>query len=360
MKYDYIVCGSGLVGAVFARKMHDNKKTVLVIDKRKHVAGNCYTEKINGINVHKYGCHIFHTNKENVWDFLNQFSKFNNYRHKGIVNYNGKIFSFPLNLMTFSQLWNVKTPDEAIKKIETEKIKIENPKNLEEWCLANVGKEIYKIFIKEYTSKQWNKNPKDLPISIIKRIPIRFDFNDDYFHTSNYQGIPENGYTNLINNILDGIRVELNTDIFKTNWKSYANKLIYCGAIDQYYEYCFGKLEYRSLRWEHKEVNGDFQGHSVVNYTDSKTKFTRIIEHKHFDKLKFDKSIVSYEFPQDFKDKNEPYYPINDEKNNLIYSKYKKIHNPNVVFTGRLGIYKYIDMDDAVSLAFKNAENELT
>lgn len=357
--YDYLVCGSGIVGATFARKMTDAGKKILVIDKRNHIAGNCYTEKINEINVHKYGCHIFHTNKKNIWDFVNQFSKFNNYRHKGIVNYKDKIYSFPLNLMTFSQLWGVKTPKEAQNKIEKEKIKIENPKNLEEWCLANVGKEIYKIFIKGYTKKQWNKNPKELPASIIKRIPIRFDFNDDYFHTSYYQGIPENGYTNLIANMLDGIRVELKTDLFKTNWKKYAKKLVYCGQIDQYYDFCFGKLDYRSLRWEHKEINHDFQGTSVVNFTEEKIDFTRIIEHKYFELNKVKNSIISFEYPQDYKDNHEPFYPINDEKNNTIISKYKKIENKNVIFTGRLGTYKYIDMDDAIALAFHNVEKEL-
>ena len=360
MKYDYLICGSGIVGSVLARKLTDAKKKVLVVEKRNHIAGNCYTEKINNINIHKYGCHIFHTNKKYVWDFVNQFSSFNNYRHKGMVNYKNKIFSFPLNLMTFSQLWNVKNPKEAKEKIEQEKIKIINPKNLEEWCLANVGKEIYKIFIKGYTTKQWGRSPKDLPASIIKRIPIRFDFNNDYFLTSYYQGIPEDGYTKMIQNMLDGIRIELNTDLFKLNWKKFAKKLIYCGQIDQYYDYCFGKLDYRSLRWEHRQLSGDFQGTSVVNYTDSINKFTRIIEHKHFEMKKLENSIISYEFPQDFTGNFEPYYPINDDKNNLIYSKYKKIENKNVLFTGRLGIYKYIDMDDAVALAISNAEKELS
>ena len=360
MIYDYLICGSGLVGAVIARKLQEAKKKLFIIEKRTHIGGNCYTENINGINVHKYGCHIFHTNKKNIWDFVNQFSRFNNYRHKGIVNYKNKIYSFPLNLMTLSQLWGINNPTEAKKRLEKEKIKIKEPNNLEEWCLANVGKEIYKIFIKGYTKKQWNTDPKNLPASIIKRLPVRFEFNDDYFHDSLYQGIPEEGYTDLISNIIGNTRVELGTDLFKTNWKRYAKKLIYCGPIDQYYEYCFGKLDYRSLKWETKEFYGDFQGHSVVNYTDEHVDHTRIIEHKHFQINKNkDYSIISYEYPQDYNGNNEPYYPINNEKNNLIYSKYNKLKNDNVIFTGRLGTYKYIDMDDAISLAIKTAEKEL-
>jgi UDP-galactopyranose mutase len=360
MIYDYLICGSGLVGAVIARKMQEAKKKILIIEKRNHIGGNCYTENINGINVHKYGCHIFHTNKKDVWEFVNKFSKFNNYRHKGIVNYKNKIYSFPINLMTLSQLWGVNNPDDAKKRLDKEKVNIKEPKNLEEWCLANIGKEVYKIFIKGYTKKQWNTDPKNLPTSIIKRIPIRFDFNDDYFHDNLYQGIPEEGYTNLISNIIGNVRVELGVNLFKTNWKRYAKKLIYCGPIDQYYDYCFGKLDYRSLSWQTKEFYGDFQGHSVVNYTDENIKHTRIIEHKHFQTNKIqDYSLISYEYPQDYTDKNEPYYPINDEKNNLIYSKYQRIENNNVIFTGRLGKYKYIDMDDAISLAIKTVEKEL-
>jgi UDP-galactopyranose mutase len=359
MKYDYLICGSGLVGSVFARKMTDAKKKVLIVEKRNHIAGNCYTEKINNINVHMYGCHIFHTNKKNVWDYVNQFSEFNDYKHKGIVNYKNKIFSFPLNMMTFCQLWGITSPQEAIEKINSDKVIFENPKNLEEWCLSNVGKEIYEKFIKHYTEKQWNCDPKYLPSSIIKRIPVRFTFNDDYFHDSIYQGIPVNGYTKLVENIVDGIKVELETDLFKIDWKKYANKLIYCGPIDQFYNYEFGKLDYRSLTWEHKELSGDFQGTSVVNYTDNQSKFTRIIEHKYFDKIENKNTIISYEYPKNLNETNEPYYPINNELNNSLYQKYKKINNDSVVFTGRLGTYKYIDMDDAISMAIKLAEKEL-
>lgn len=359
MKYDYLICGSGLVGSIFARKMTDANKKVLIIEKRNHVAGNCFTEKKNGIDVHKYGCHIFHTNKKDVWDYLNQFAKFNNYKHKGIVNYKNKIFSFPINLMTFCQLWGIVSPNEAIEKINSDKVIFENPINLEEWCLSNVGKEIYEVFIKNYTKKQWNCDPKCLPSSIIKRIPIRFTFNDDYFHDSTYQGIPTEGYTQMVGNITDNVQVELGIDLFDIDWKKYAEKLIYCGPIDQFYNYEFGKLQYRSLSWEHKELSGDFQGTSVVNYTDEETKFTRIIEHKHFNMTVNDKTIISYEYPKDLNETNEPYYPINNEKNNNLYQKYKGIGENNIIFTGRLGTYKYIDMDDAVSMAFKLAEKEL-
>ena len=359
MKYDYLICGSGLVGSVFARKMTDANKKVLIIEKRNHIAGNCFTKKKNGIDVHKYGCHIFHTNKKDVWDYLNQFTKFNNYKHKGIVNYKNKIFSFPINLMTFCQLWGITSPNEAVEKINSDKILFENPKNLEEWCLSNVGKEIYEIFIKNYTKKQWNCDPKHLPSSIIKRIPIRFTFNDDYFHDSTYQGIPVEGYTQMVSNIIDNIQIELEIDLFDIDWKKYANKLIYCGPIDQFYNYEFGKLQYRSLSWEHKELSGDFQGASVVNYTDEEKKFTRIIEHKHFSMIDNDKTIISYEYPKDLNETNEPYYPINNEENNNLYKKYKNINQDNVIFTGRLGTYKYIDMDDAISMALKLSEKEL-
>lgn len=355
-KYDYLIVGSGLFGSVFAQQAKQNKKKVLVIEKRNHVGGNIYTENISGINVHKYGCHIFHTNKKNVWDYVNQFVEFNKYRHKGIVNYKGKIYSFPINLMTLCQVWNVSSPQEAKQKMDEDKIHISHPNNMEEWCLANIGKKLYKIFIKDYTKKQWGRNPKELPASIVKRIPIRLNFDDNYFHDFLYQGIPIGGYTKLINNMLEGIKVETNTDFSQIkNWGRYAKNLIFCGGIDSYFNHVFGELEYRSLKWDHCEFDGDYQGTTVVNYTDFSTPFTRIIEHKHFENSNHPNSIVSKEYSVDWRETKDPYYPITNEKNNALYNKYKSLakKEKNVKISGRLGSYKYLDMDDTISMSLR-------
>jgi UDP-galactopyranose mutase len=363
MKYDYLIVGSGFFGATFAQQAKEKGKSVMVIDKRSNVAGNAYTENVNGINVHKFGSHIFHTSKKEVWNYVNQFSSFNNYRHKGIVNFKGKIYSFPINLMTMSQIWGITTPEQAKNKIKEEIIKFDNPQNMEEWCLSTIGKTLYETFIEGYSIKQWNKHPRELPASVVKRLPVRMTFNDDYFHDLDYQGIPIGGYTKMIKNMLEGIKVELGTDFgtLRKKWTTYAKKLIFCGGIDQYFECALGELEYRSLQWEHEEMKGDFQGHSCVNYTDIETKFTRIIEHKHFEKLDAENTIVSKEYPVDWLETKEPYYPINDDRNKNLYRKYRDLANEekDVIISGRLGSYKYIDMDDTISMALNIAKKEI-
>ena len=360
MKFDYMVVGSGIFGATFAQKAKEKGKNVLVVDKRDHIAGNVYTKNINGVNVHLYGCHIFHTDKKEVWDYVNRFVSFNNYRHKGIVNFKGKIYSFPINLMTLSQLWGVTTPTEARLKIKEEIVPCDNPKNMEEWCLSVIGKTLYETFIEGYSTKQWNKTPKELSASIVKRLPIRMTFNDDYFHDLSYQGIPIGGYTKMIENMLDGIKIELGTE-FKNNWRDYAKKLVYTGGIDNFYNYEYGELEYRSLKWEHEELKGDFQGHSCVNYTDIETPFTRIVEHKHFENPDSENTIISREYSVDWKKTKDPYYPINNERNNHLYQRYRSLakNEKDVIISGRLGSYKYLDMDDTISMALKTAAEEL-
>lgn len=362
MKYDYLIVGSGIFGSTFAQQAKEKGKSVLVIDKRNHIAGNVYTHRINGINVHIYGCHIWHTDKKEVWEYVNRFVSFNNYRHKGIVNFKGKIYSFPINLMTLSQLWGVTTPKQAELKIKEEVIPCKNPSNMEEWCLSVIGKTLYETFIEGYSTKQWNKHPRELSASIVKRLPIRMTFNDDYFHDSTYQGIPIGGYTQMVENMLDGIKIELETDFskFKNNWQDYAKKLVYTGGIDSFYDYEYGELEYRSLKWDHEEIAGDFQGHSCVNYTDLETPFTRIVEHKHFEFLESANTMISKEYSVDWRETKDPYYPINNDRNNELYQKYRSLakNEKNVIISGRLGSYKYLDMDDTISMALKTAEKE--
>jgi UDP-galactopyranose mutase len=356
MKYDYLIVGSGLFGSTFAQQAKENKKKVLIIDKRSHIGGNIYTENIDGINVHKYGCHIFHTNKQEVWDYVNRFVSFNNYRHKGVVNFKDKIFSFPINLMTLCQVYGVTNPNDAQKMMNQDKVLIHHPKNMEEWCLANIGKKLYKIFIEGYSKKQWGCHPKKLPSTIIKRLPVRLTFDDNYFHDFKFQGIPIGGYTKLIKNMIDGIKVELGTDYSEIkDWKKYAKNLVFSGGIDQFFNYEYGELEYRSLKWEHEKLQGDFQGTSCVNYTDLKTKFTRIVEHKHFENSNLPNTIISKEYSTTWKETKDPYYPITNEKNLNLYNKYKKLttQQKNVIISGRLGSYKYLDMDDTISLSLK-------
>jgi UDP-galactopyranose mutase len=363
LKYDYLIIGSGLFGSTFAQQAKAKGKTVMVMDKRDHIGGNVYTKNTDGINVHAYGCHIFHTNNREVWDYVNRFVKFNNYRHKGVVNFGGKIYSFPINLMTMSQIWGVTTPQEAKRKIMEDIVPHINPCNMEEWCLSNIGKTLYKTFIEGYSTKQWNKHPRELPATIVKRLPIRFTFNDDYFHNLNHQGIPIGGYTSMVENMLCGVKVELGTDFssMKDKWKKYAKRLVYCGGIDSYFDKTYGELEYRSLRWEHEQLDGDFQGHSCVNYTDASVPFTRIVEHKHFENPEHKKTIISKEYPVDWRETRDPYYPITDEKNGELYRKYRKLaeKEKNVLISGRLGSYKYLDMDDTISMALKASEKEL-
>ncbi len=369
--YDYLVVGSGLFGSVFAREAKNRGKSVLVIDKRNNVGGNIYTENIEGIHVHKYGAHIFHTNNKEVWDYLNKYIEFNRFTNSPIANYKGEIYSLPFNMYTFNKMWGVVTPAEAKERIEREvrEANITNPKNLEEQAISLVGKDIYLKLIKGYTEKQWGRDCKDLPSFIIKRLPVRFTYDNNYFNAL-YQGIPKGGYTKLINNLLDGIEVRLNTDYLKEKekYENIAKKIVFTGPIDEYYNYKLGALEYRSVRFETELLNiNNFQGNAAVNYTDKETPWTRIIEHKWFEFGKDDngndipKTVISREFSSEWKLGDEPYYPVNDEKNNKLYEEYKKLsmNEKNVIFGGRLGSYSYYDMDKTVEKALELVKEEL-
>lgn len=357
--YDYLIVGSGLFGCVFAEQAKRDKKKCLIIEKRNHPFGNCYTEDVHGINIHKYGPHIFHTNNEDIWEYVNKFAIFNNYVNRPKVNYNGNIYSFPINLMTLYQLWGVSTPDQAREKLDSVKITINNPSNLEEWILSQVGSEIYEKFIKGYTEKQWNTDPKNLPSSIIKRLPIRLNFNDNYFNDK-YQGIPIGGYTQMMQNISDGTEIILNTDYIDNReyWNSIAKKIVYTGPIDRFFDYSFGVLDYRSLKFEQQVLDTDyFQGCAIVNYTDKQVPFTRIIEHKYFEESAFikDKTVVTREYPQDWKVGMDAFYPINNKLNNDIFTKYKLLandFNKNTIFGGRLAEYCYYDMHQIIGSAW--------
>ncbi len=360
--YDYLIIGGGLFGSVFAHEMSKLKRKCLIIEKRTHIGGNCYTENRSGINVHMYGPHIFHTSNKIIWDWIGQFSKFNNFKNNPKVFYENKIYSFPINLLTLHQLWGVNSPEEASNKLNSVKIKINNPQNLEEWAISEVGMELYNIFIKGYTQKQWNISPNKLPSSIIKRLPIRLSFDDDYFFDK-YQGIPINGYTNIFRNMLIGIDVKLNTNYFdnQKKWDSVANKVVYTGKIDEFFNYKYGRLEYRSLNFLHTKLNiKDYQGCAIINYTDYKVPYTRIIEHKHFENLLSNETWITKEYPTNHNKNNDAFYPINNNKNNEIYSKYKKLTNkyPNVIFGGRLAEYKYFDMHHIIENALEISKNE--
>lgn len=366
MKYDYLIVGTGLFGAIFAYEANKRGKKCLVIDKRNHVAGNIYTENIEGINVHKYGAHIFHTSNEEVWDYIQQFVKFNRYTNSPIANYKGEIYNMPFNMNTFNKLWGVITPKEAKEKIEEEKRQagIEEPKNLEEQAISLVGKTIYEKLVKGYTEKQWGKKAKELPSFIIKRLPVRFTYDNNYFNDL-YQGIPMGGYTQIIEKMLEGIDVKLNYDYFehREELDNIANKTIFTGQIDKYYDYKFGELEYRSLRFETEILDmQNYQGNAVVNYTEYEIPYTRIIEHKHFE---FDttspKTIVTKEYPDSWNKEKEPYYTINNERNNKLYEKYAELASEDnkVIFGGRLGSYKYYDMDKVILEALNTVNKEL-
>ena len=360
--YDYLIIGSGLFGSVCARELTDAGFKCLVIDKRNHVGGNVYTENIKGINVHKYGPHIFHTSNKKIWDYVNKFVEFNHFSYRPRVNFNNKIYSFPINMMTLYQLWGVTNPKEALEKINKVKINIKNPSNLEEYILSKVGKEIYETFIKGYTKKQWEKDPKDLPVSIIKRIPIRLTFDDNYYFDK-YQGIPIGGYTKLINNLLREIEVKTNIDYFKNKAELdlVSNKVIFTGKIDEYFNYKFGELEYRGLNFEQEILDIDnFQGVAGMNYTSEKVPFTRIIEHKHFEFGKQKHTIITKEYPKKASKNDIPYYPINNKANNKRYSKYKKLaEKTNVIFGGRLAEYKYYDMHQVIGSALSKVKKEI-
>lgn len=361
--YDYLIVGSGLFGATFAYEMNKVGKKCLIIENKDHIAGNCYTENKDNINIHKYGPHIFHTNDKHIWDWINQFAEFNNYKHTAKVNFKDKLFSFPINLMTLNQLWGINTPEEAISKLKEVSIDIDNPENLEEWILSQVGEDIYNTFIKGYTTKQWGRPPSKLPKFIIKRLPIRTNFDDNYYFDK-YQGIPIGGYTKMFEKILDGIEVRLSTNYFsnKDYYNSISKKIVFTGKIDEFFDYKFGRLEYRSLRFENERLDiNDFQGCSQVNYTDSEIPFTRITEHKHFEDTKSDVTWISKEYSFSCGENDIPYYPINDEKNSNIYKMYKDLSEEydNIIFGGRLSEYRYYDMHQIIGSALSKVKGEL-
>lgn len=369
--YDYLIVGAGLFGAVFARQATDAGKKVLVIDKRPNIAGNVYTEDIEKIHVHKYGAHIFHTNNKEVWEYVTKFAEFNRFTNSPVANYKGELYSLPFNMYTFNKMWNVITPQEAAAKIEEQRKEagITEPQNLEEQAISLVGKDIYEKLIKGYTEKQWGRDCKDLPSFIIKRLPVRLTFDNNYFNAL-YQGIPVGGYTKMVANMLDGIEVRLNTDYLenKDELDKLAEKVVYTGAIDAYFDYKLGALEYRSVRFDTEVLDTpNFQGNAAVNYTDRETPWTRIIEHKWFEFGKDDegndipKTVISREYSSEWKVGDEPYYPVNDEKNGKLYQEYKKLaeDEKNVIFGGRLGEYKYYDMDAVIASALGLCEREL-
>lgn len=369
--YDYLIIGAGLFGSVFARKATDAGKKVLVIDKRPNIAGNVYTEDIEHIHVHKYGAHIFHTNNKEVWEYVTKFAEFNRFTNSPVANYKGELYSLPFNMYTFNKMWGVVTPQEAAAKIEAQRKEagITEPRNLEEQAISLVGKDIYEKLIKGYTEKQWGRDCKDLPAFIIKRLPVRPTFDNNYFNAL-YQGIPEGGYTKMVANMLDGIEVRLNTDYLekKDELDALADKVVYTGAIDAYFNYKLGALEYRSVRFDTEVLDmPNFQGNAAVNYTDKETPWTRIIEHKWFEFGKDDegndipKTVISREYSSEWKVGDEPYYPVNDEKNGALYQEYKKLADAEkkVIFGGRLGEYKYYDMDAVIASALSLAKREL-
>lgn len=370
MKYDYLVVGSGLYGAIFAHEAKAKGKSVLVVDKRPNIAGNVYTEKQEGINVHMYGAHIFHTNDKRVWNYITQFAEFNRFTNSPVANYKGELYSMPFNMYTFNKMWGVVTPEEAAAKIEEQKKEITGePKNLEEQAISLVGRDIYEKLVKGYTEKQWGRDCKELPAFIIKRLPVRLTFDNNYFNAL-YQGIPIGGYTKMVENLLDGIEVRLNTDYLehKAELDALADKVVYTGPIDAYFGFKLGTLEYRSVRFENETLDiPNFQGNAAVNYTDRETPWTRIIEHKWFEFGKDEdgndlpKTIISREYSSEWKAGDEPYYPVNDEKNGQLYAKYKELADKEtgVIFGGRLGEYKYYDMDTTIASVLDMCDKEL-
>ena len=348
--YDVLIVGAGLYGAVCARELTEQGAKVLVIDKRDHIAGNIYTEEVEGIQVHKYGAHIFHTNNETVWNYVRRFSDFNRFTNSPIANYKGEIYSLPFNMYTFNKMWGVVTPEEAAAKIEEQRKEIHgDPRNLEEQAISLVGRDVYEKLVKGYTQKQWGRSCKDLPAFIIKRLPVRFSYDNNYFN-ARFQGIPVGGYTKMVERMLDGVDVRLNTDYFTGRYDK-AGFTIYTGPIDRFFGYCEGPLQYRSVSFATEILDiQNYQGNAVVNYTDSETPYTRIIEHKHFEFGNQPKTVVSYEYSTEWKFGDDPFYPVNDEKNNALYAKYKELASErlDVMFGGRLGRYRYYDMDQTV------------
>ena len=365
MKYDYLIVGAGLYGAVFAHEATKQGKKCLVVDKRDHIAGNIYTYECEGINVHQYGAHIFHTNNKQVWEYVNQFAEFNRYTNSPVANYNGEIYNLPFNMNTFNKMWGVITPAEAQAKIEQQRAEagITEPKNLEEQAISLVGTDIYEKLIKGYTGKQWGRPCTELPAFIIKRLPVRFTYDNNYFNAL-YQGIPVGGYTQMVANMLGDVEVRLNTDYFenKAELDQLAEKVVYTGPVDAYFDYKLGTLQYRSVRFETETLDMEnYQGNAVVNYTDSETPYTRIIEHKHFEFGTQAKTVISREYSAEWNVGDEPYYPVNDDKNGALYAQYKELADKeeNVIFGGRLGEYKYYDMDKVIEVALDVVTNEL-
>ena len=363
-KLDYLVVGAGLFGATVANQAKRAGHSVLVLDKRPHIGGNVYTENVEGIQVHRYGAHIFHTNSREVWNFINRFAEFNRFTNSPVANYHGELYSLPFNMYTFNRMWGVVTPAEAEAKIAEQRraAGITDPKNLEEQAISLVGKDIYEKLIKGYTEKQWGRPCTELPAFIIKRLPVRFTFDNSYFNAL-YQGIPIGGYTAMVGRMLDGVEVQLNTDYLKekSRWDAIAEKIIYTGPIDAYFDYRLGTLQYRSVRFETEVLDmQNFQGNAAVNYTDRETPWTRIIEHKWFEFGTQPKTVISREYSSEWKPGDEPYYPVNDEKNNALYAQYKKLaeEEKNVIFGGRLGEYKYYDMDAVLEAALKLSAKE--
>lgn len=355
MKYDYLIVGAGLFGAVFANEAKKKGKKCLVIEKRNHVAGNIYTKDWNGIQVHQYGAHIFHTSDKNIWEYVNQFSEFNQYINSPVAVYKDELYNLPFNMNTFSKMWGIKTPAEAKEIIQKqiEESGISEPSNLEEQAISLAGRDVYEKLIKGYTQKQWGRDCKDLPAFIIKRLPLRFTYDNNYFN-DRYQGIPVEGYTAIVEKMLEGVEVRLSTDFFDVKDEIEAEKIIYTGMIDEYYEYQYGPLAYRSLRFESEELDEEnYQGNAVVNYTEAEVPYTRIIEHKHFVFGKQKNTVITREYPSEWKKGDEPYYPVNDEKNNELYQSYEELSKKegNVIFGGRLGQYKYYDMDKVIKAA---------
>ncbi len=362
-KYDYLVVGAGLYGAVFARQAADAGKSVLVIDKRPHVAGNVFTREVEGIQVHEYGAHIFHTNDEQVWSFVNRFARFNRFTNAPLANFHGELYSLPFNMHTFHKMWGVVTPAEAQAKIDEQRkaAGIEIPRNLEQQAISLVGTDIYETLIKGYTEKQWGRSCRELPAFIIRRLPVRMTFDTNYFNAL-YQGIPMGGYTKMVERMLEGIEVRLNTDFLahREELSALADQIVYTGPLDAYFDYQLGALEYRSVRFETEILDTpNFQGNAVINYTDRETPWTRIIEHKWFDPHDQPRTVISREFSSEWQPGDEPYYPVNDEKNTERYLRYRQLADaqPNVIFGGRLGEYRYYDMDAVIASALSLCEN---
>lgn len=363
--YDYLIVGAGLYGAVFACEAKKKGKKCLVIEKRNHIAGNVYCEEIEGINVHRYGAHIFHTSDKKIWDYVNNFAEFNNYINSPVARYKDELYNLPFNMNTFSKMWNIVTPQEAkdIIAAQIADLNITEPKNLEEQALSLVGRDVYEKLVKGYTEKQWGRDCKELPAFIIKRLPLRFTYDNNYFN-DRYQGIPAGGYTKIVEKLLEGTEVRLGTDYLehRNEYDSLAHKIVYTGMIDQFYDYSLGVLEYRSVRFETEKLDiENYQGNAVVNYTDREVPYTRIIEHKHFEFGKQPVTIISREYSSEWKKGDEPYYPVNNEKNNALYEQYKELakKDDKVIFGGRLGGYKYYDMDKVIAAALDMCESEL-